>query len=87
MNGHSNNSLIEHANLSVLAAADLANKAAANLLAFMRADREVQNRHRHAQAMIGLEATEELERGRRGKRRRDPTDDKINEALKRATSC
>jgi hypothetical protein len=39
------------------------------------------------QAMIDLEATEELERGRRRKPRPDLTDDKINEAFKRATSC
>jgi hypothetical protein len=87
MNGHSNNSLITHANSSALTAPDPANRAAANLLALMRADREVQNRHRNAQAIIDLEATEELERGRRRKRRPDPTDDKINEAFKRATSC
>ena len=87
MNGHSNDYLIGHANSSALTAPDLADRAEANLLALMRADREVQNRHSNAQAMIDLEATEELERGRRRKRRPDPTDDKINEAFKRATSC
>jgi hypothetical protein len=87
MNRHYNNSLIEHANSSALTAPDLANRAAANLLALMHADREAQNRHRNMQAMIDLEATEELERGRRRKPRPDLTDDKINEAFKRATSC
>jgi hypothetical protein len=37
MNGHYNNSLIEHANSSALTAPDLANRAAANLLALMHA--------------------------------------------------
>jgi hypothetical protein len=53
------------------------------LLALMRADREVQNKRRTEHAAVDLETA-----GRRLRHRSpDPTDDKINEAFKRATSC
>ena len=59
----------------------------ANLLALMRAGRIVQNQRRDEQVAIDLEATKALEGARRRTRRPDPTDDKINEAFKWATSC
>jgi hypothetical protein len=60
-------------------------------LAFMRTNGLVQNRRKGDQAAIDLEATKEsvptvrIERVHR--RQPDPTDDKLNEAFKRATSC
>jgi hypothetical protein len=63
------------------------NRSEADLLPLMRADLEVKNRRRDARAMIDLEATEQFERARHRLRRPDPTDDRINEAFKRATSC
>jgi hypothetical protein len=66
---------------------DTTSRSEADLLVLSRADCVVQNRHRDAQAMIDLEATEEFERARRRPRRPDPTDDKVNEAFKRATRC
>jgi hypothetical protein len=68
-----------------------ANRSEANLPTLTRVDRTVQKRRRDRQEPIDLEATEEtgsasmVELVRR--RRPDPTDDKINEAFKRATSC
>jgi hypothetical protein len=62
-----------------------------DLLALMHAHRLVQNRRKADLADIDLEATKEsappirIERVHR--RRPDPTDNKINEAFKRATSC
>jgi hypothetical protein len=66
---------------------DTTSRSEADLLALTRADCVVRNRHRDAYAMIDFEATEEFERARRRPRRPDPTDDKVNEAFKRATSC
>jgi hypothetical protein len=57
----------------------------ADLLALVRADRVVQNRRRDRQALKDEEATAELERAKRRPRQPNPTDDKINEAFKRAT--
>jgi hypothetical protein len=73
--------------LGVQALSDTISRSEADLLALTRVDCVVQNRHRDAQAMIDLEATEEFERARHRPRRPDPTDDKVNEAFKRATSC
>ena len=53
-------------------------------LALMRANRPVQNRCKADQAAIDLKATKEFERARPCPRRPDSTDDKINEAFKRA---
>jgi len=53
----------------------------------MRADCVVQNERRGEWAAIDLEAIRELEGTPRRTRGPDPTDDKINEAFKRATSC
>jgi hypothetical protein len=66
---------------------DATGRSEADLLVLTRADCVLQNRHRDAHAMIDLEATEEFERARHRPRRTDPTDDKVNEAFKRATSC
>jgi hypothetical protein len=52
----------------------------ADLLALMRTDTEVQKRRRVGQAAVHLETA------RPPRYRPDPTDDKINEAFKRATS-
>jgi hypothetical protein len=58
----------------------------ADLVAVMRADREVQNKRKTERAAARVGA--ELEGLRAAKRRRpQPTDDKINGAFKRATSC
>jgi hypothetical protein len=65
---------------------DLASKSEAALRAPMRSDRQVHDKRRAEQAAVDLEATEETVPTRR-LRRLDPTDDKINEAFKRATSC
>jgi hypothetical protein len=55
----------------------------ADLLALMRRDSEAQKRRRTEHAAVDLETA-----GPRPRRRRpDPTDDKINEAFNRATSC
>jgi hypothetical protein len=68
-----------------------ANRSEANLLALMRVDGAVQKRRRDWQELIDLEATEETGSASRIERvhlhRPDPTDDKINEAFNRATSC
>jgi len=53
-----------------------------DLLALMRADRQAQDRRRADQAALDLETAGP----RRSGRRPDPTDDKINEAFKWATS-
>jgi len=54
----------------------------ADLLALMRTDAEVQKKRGVEQATVHLETA-----GPRPRRRRpSPTDDKINEAFKRATS-
>jgi hypothetical protein len=54
----------------------------ADLLALMRTDSEVRKRRRVEQAPVDLETT-----GSRPRRRGpDPTDDRINEAFKQATS-
>jgi hypothetical protein len=58
----------------------------ADPLALMRPDPEVQNERKAEQAAVDVEA--ELEALRAAKRRRlQPTDTKINDAFKRATSC
>jgi hypothetical protein len=55
----------------------------ADLLAVMRADRQAQDKRRADQAAGDPETA-----GPRPRRRRpNPTDDKINEAFKQATSC
>jgi hypothetical protein len=54
----------------------------ADLLALMRADRQVQNKRRVDQADADLETAGPRPRPRQS----DPTDDKINEAFKRATT-
>jgi hypothetical protein len=68
-----------------------ANRSEANLLALMGVDGAVQKRRRDRQELIDLEATEETGSASRVERDHlrwpDPTDDKINEAFKRATSC
>jgi hypothetical protein len=61
-----------------------------DLLTLLRADRLVQNRRKADQATSDLEAIREIVpavRIERVHRRPQPTDDKINEAFKRATSC
>jgi hypothetical protein len=58
----------------------------ADLLGLMRPDRDVQNKRKVEQAAVDVEA--ELAALRAARRRRpQPTDDKINDAFKRATSC
>jgi len=60
------------------------------LLALVPTDRVARNWRRDAQIMIDLEATDaaaSAARIQRFQRRPDPTDDKINEAFKRATGC
>jgi hypothetical protein len=54
----------------------------ADLLALMRADCQAQNKRRADQTALDLETAGP----RRSGRRPDPTDDKINEAFKWATS-
>jgi hypothetical protein len=65
---------------------DLASRTEAALRAVMRADRQAHDKRKTDQAAIDLEATKETVPARRP-RRPDPTDDKINEAFKRATEC
>jgi hypothetical protein len=65
---------------------DLASRSEAALRAVMRADRQAHDKRKGDQAAIDLEATKETVPARRP-RRSDPTDDKINEAFKRATEC
>jgi hypothetical protein len=65
---------------------DLASRSGAALRARTRADCAVQDGRRDRQALLDLEATEETFPARH-MHRPDPTDDKINEAFKRATSC
>ena len=65
---------------------DFASRSEAALRALTRAHRQVHYKRRAGQAAVDLEATEETVSARR-LRRPDPTDDKINEAFKRATSC
>jgi hypothetical protein len=68
-----------------------ASRSEANLPTLTRVDRTVQKRRRDRQEPIDLEATEETGSASRvelvRRRRPDPTDDKINEAFRRATSC
>jgi hypothetical protein len=64
--------------------ADTMSGSEAGFLALMRANRLVQNRRKADQAAVDLEATKEFERARPRPRRPDSTDDKINEAFKRA---
>jgi len=65
---------------------DFASRSEAALRALTRAHWQVHYKRRAGQAAVNLEATEETVPARR-LRRPDPTDDKINEAFKRATSC
>jgi hypothetical protein len=61
-----------------------------DLLALTRVDRLVQNRREADQGGIDLRVTKEIVpavRIERVHRRPQPTDDKINEAFRRATSC
>lgn len=62
------------------------NDSEADPLALVRADREAQNRRKAEQAAVEVEG--HLEALCAAKRcRAQPTDDKINDAFKRATSC
>jgi hypothetical protein len=72
--------------LGVQAVSDLASRSEAALRARTRAHRAAQDGRGDKQALLDLEATEETVPARR-LRWPDPTDDKINEAFKRATSC
>ena len=65
---------------------DFASRGEAALRALTRTHRQVHYKRRAGQAAVDLEATEEtVPAGRLC--RPDPTDEKINEAFKRATSC
>ena len=65
---------------------DFASRGEAALRALTRTHRQVHYKRRAGQAAVDLEATEEtVPAGRL--RRPDLTDEKINEAFKRATSC